>query len=259
VEAATDAQTAAREARSFEVAMNKAQAQAQAMAGDVEESRRTADMLQSVLKERDGQVNALRIELAGLKSSFKNISDDNFMEQQAIHPRPERQQNQQQQQQQQEQLPRQQQRVSPSQLRPVVLRDSEHWLHGSTITMASLPSPSPRTSELPPSSVPALHPQQQRQQQQQFAPTRAFGSVVDANAKIEGDAMKQSQKQQQQPQQQQQQQYQFGAWPVERQQQQDFGRNDRAVGWTSGGYSDGAAKKNRQHQGSSRTRLVFLR
>jgi hypothetical protein len=178
-------------------------------------------------------VNALRVEVAGLKASFKQVADNDG----AISAERAKVQ--------QQQEPRQrlqQHRASPPQPR-AALADSEHWMQSSTIALASLPSPSPRNT------FDAAHAP---------LPVRAFGSVVDANV-----SRKNAPVQKQFPKQQQQQQ-QCGAWQLQRPQLHDGARAEHAVSWTAGGYSDNAAKKQRQQQqqqqgGSSRGKLVFFR
>ena len=238
VEATAEAQAAAREARMFEVAMNLSKTEARTSAAAVEQLRRDAEVLQGALSQKDDAINALRIEVAGLKASFKRIAAADGaapVEHADAHARA---------------MPQQQQ-PAPSQSQPrAALTDSEHWLQGTTIALASLPSPSPRRPEAT-CTADAL-----RQQQ---LPARVFGTLVDANVDRKGSAPAHAQKQLQKQQQQQQQQQQFGAWPLQRQ-QHEGSRLEHAVSWTSGGYSDAAAKKQRQQQGgSSRGRLVFLR
>jgi len=230
LEAANEAAAAAREARMFEVAMNHAKTEAKSRAEEAEQLRRDTEILQSLLKEKTDAVGAMKVELAGLKASFRQVSlDDEAAAEEVVAY-----------QQQQKQL----QRTLPAQPRPV-LGDAEHWPQGTSIALASLPSPSPRNAEAFTASDPEL--------QQQ---ARVFGTVVDPNVNRNGGASKQQQKQLQQG--EQSRQYEFGAWPLQRQQQQVDGRNSHTVTWTSGGYSDAVAKKGRQ-QSSSRGKLVFLR
>jgi hypothetical protein len=233
MEAANEAEAAAREARMFEVAMNLAKTEAKSRFEEAEQLRRDTEILQSLLKEREDAVSAMKVEVAGLKASFRQVSlDDEAAAEEVVGY-----------QQQQKQL----QRSLPAQPRPV-LGDAEHWPQGTSIALASLPSPSPRNAEAFTASDPELR--------QQAPVARVFGTAVDPNVNRKGGASKQQQKQLQQG--EQPLQYEFGAWPLQRQQQQVDGRNSHSVTWTSGGYSDAAAKKGRQ-QSSSRGKLVFLR
>jgi hypothetical protein len=247
VEVTAEAQAAAREARMFEVAMNLAKTEAKSAVAAAEQLRRDAEAMQSALNEKDTLVNALRVEVAALKASFKQIApvDDTVSAERADIQ-------QQQQKQQREPWTRvPQHRASPPQPR-FALADSEHWQPGTTIALASLPSPSPRKPEV--GSVYAAN----TNDAALLPPARAFGTVVDANVGKKGSAMSKNLPKQQQQQQQQQQQ--LGAWPLQQRHLQDGGRLEHVVTWTSGGYSDNAAKKARQQQGnSSRGKLVFLR
>jgi hypothetical protein len=230
LEAANEAEAAAREARMFEVAMNLAKTEAKSRFEEAEQLRRDTEILQSLLKEREDAVSAMKVEVAGLKASFRQVSlDEEAAAEEVVGY-----------QQQQKQL----QRSLPAQPRPV-LGDAEHWPQGTSIALASLPSPSPRNAQAFTASEPEL--------QQQ---ARVFGTAVDPNVNRKGGASKQQHKQLQLG--EQPRQYEFGAWPLQRQQQQVDGRSSHSVTWTSGGYSDAAAKKGRQ-QSSSRGKLVFLR
>jgi hypothetical protein len=219
----------------FEVAMNLAKTEAKSIQGEAEQMHRDVQVMQAMVRDKEQELGALKIELAGLKSSFKQISHE---EEAAVpvglaehmshsHRAPPR--------------------ASPPKFRPQ-LADSEHWMHGATIALASLPSPSPRKSETYVAAEPVGH---------HPASTRVFGAPINGNVNRKSAGMKHEQ----------QHQYQFGAWPLQRQQQQqqqqqqqpDGDRNDHAVAWTSGGYSDAAAKKSRQQGSSSRGKLVFLR
>ena len=250
VEAAAEAAAAAREARMFEVAMNLAKTEAKAAQGEAEQTRREFEVLQSALKDREQALDALRIEVAGLKASFKHI-DDTAMEKKVEHQQDNSRHQQQHNRQQHQPQQQQQHSDHQQQLRPV-LGDAEHWLQGTSIALASLPSPSPRKPEVHVASAPVSS------HQQQPASSRVFGAIINGNASRRNAASKQPLNHAQQ------QQYQFGAWPMQpppqqQQQQQDYERNEHAVSWTAGGYSDGAAKKGRQQQSSSRGKLVFLR
>jgi hypothetical protein len=229
LEATTEAQAAAREARMFEVAMNLAKTEAKSMERDLEQSRREAEMLKNMLNEKDVKLHALRVEVAGLKASFKRISD-------APAEVAELKEGQ-----------KQLQGVSTSQPNQprILLEDSEHWLQGTTIALASMPSPSPRKLEI----LNATHPAQQ-----QKPATRSFGTLVDANVKLKCVPSQHPQKYLQQN--EQEQQYQIGDRPLQR---QHLSRIDHVVSWSSGGYSDAAQKKNRQQHSKSRGKLVFLR
>jgi hypothetical protein len=212
----------------FEVAMNLAKTEAKSIQGEAEQLHRDVQVLQGMVRDKEQELGALRIELVGLKASFKQISHEDEAAVpvgQAAHSH------------------RAPPRASPPKFRQQ-LADSEHWMHGETIALASLPSPSPRKSETYVNSEPVGH---------HPASTRVFGAPINGNVNRKSAGMKHEQ----------QHQYQFGAWPLQRQQQQqqqpDGDRNDHAVAWTSGGYSDAAAKKSRQQRSSSRGKLVFLR
>ncbi len=223
----------------FEVAMNLAKTEAKSAVDAAEQLRRDAQAMQSALDERDAAVNALRVEVAGLKASFKQVADNDG----AISAERAKVQ--------QQHEPRQrlqQHRASPP-LPRAALADSEHWMQSSTIALASLPSPLPRNADAVYAFDAAHAP----------LPARAFGSVVDSNV-----SRKNAPVQKQFPKQQQQQQQQCGAWQLQRPQLHDGARAEHAVSWTAGGYSDNAAKKQRQQQqqqqgGSSRGKLVFFR
>ncbi len=230
--------------------MNLAQTETKGVQGEAERARREVEVLQCALKEREQALDALRIEVAGLKASFKQI-DDAAVEERVEHQQANSHNLMQQhhhQQQQHQQQQQQQHADHQQQLRPV-LGDAEHWLQGATIALASLPSPSPRKPDTHAASEAVTS-----HQQQQPANTRVFGAIINGNAGRRSAASKQPLNHAQQK------QYQFGAWPLQQQQQQqqDCERNEHAVTWTAGGYSDGAAKKGRQQQ-SSRGKLVFLR
>lgn len=232
VEAAAEAAAAAREARMFEVEMNVAKTEVKSMQREAEQWRRDIETLQSALKNKEQALDALKIEVAGLKASFKQITPEHgtFMEDHIEH--------------QQQHASPQQQQFRPS------LGDAEHWLQGATIAMASLPSPSPRRPDAhaTASEVSSAHTQHPSH-------SRVFGAIINGNANGRGAATKQPQNRVQE------QHYEFGAWPLQQQKkkQEDGDRNEHVVSWTTGGYSDGAAKKSRQQRSSSRGKLVFLR